>query len=48
MFFETCIFQHEYEEEQEQKRRYGQAKIHTAYTILKAKRKVWDDALYSA
>jgi hypothetical protein len=39
MFFETCIFQHGYEEEQEQKLRYGQAKLHTAYTMLKAKRK---------
>jgi hypothetical protein len=35
MMFETCIFQHEYEEEQKQMLRYGQAKIHTAYTMLK-------------
>jgi hypothetical protein len=33
MLFESCIFQHEYEEEQKQKLRYGQAK--TAYTMLK-------------
>jgi hypothetical protein len=35
MLFETWIFQHEYEEEQKQKLEYGQAKMHTAYTMLK-------------
>jgi hypothetical protein len=35
MSFSICIFQHECEDEQQQKLRYGQAKIHTAYTMLK-------------